>query len=72
MKNTPTVNVERSAKEYMMMLEAADKTIKDQETLIQRLQVQLEALSNGTPINLLDLPQLPQSKKIQKLTAKYF
>ena len=36
-KNTPTVNVERSAKEYIALLDTADKTIKEQEGLIQKL-----------------------------------
>ena len=36
------------------MLETAEKTIKEQESLIQSLQIQLDALSNGTPINISD------------------
>ncbi len=46
-KNAPTVNVERSAKEYMAMLDTADKTIKEQEGLIQKLQMQLDAVAKG-------------------------
>mgnify|MGYP003580752303 CR=1 FL=1 len=46
-KNTPTVNVERSAKEYIALLDTADKTIKEQEGLIQKLQTQLDAIAKG-------------------------
>ncbi len=38
MKNTPIVNAERSAKELMILLTAAEKKIQEQERLIEALQ----------------------------------
>jgi len=56
------VNVERSAKEYMAMLETADKTIKEQEGLIQKLQMQLDSIAKGGAGANFDFSLLNNSK----------
>lgn len=46
-KNCAVANVERSAKELKMLLESAEKKIKEQEDIISSLQTQL--VSGVTP-----------------------
>lgn len=64
--------MERSAKELQQMLEAAEKTIKKQEDIILRLQVQLDNGSNvettslNSSIALLDNSNLIKLEKIEK------
>ena len=46
-KNTPIVNAEKSAKELMLLLDAAEKKIKEQDEIIQSLQPQ----NDGNSLN---------------------
>lgn len=55
------MNVERSAKEYMALLDASEKKIKDQENIIQRLQQQLESVSQGNNISFTTMTSEPES-----------
>jgi len=57
-KNQVVMNVERSAKEYMALLDAAEKTIKKQEGLIEALEKQLQAAAQGQSIDLSFLSSL--------------
>jgi Kinesin-like protein len=54
-KNTPIVNVERSAKELMALLENAEKRIKEQDEIIQNLQQQLDNAPSTGIIPSLDI-----------------
>jgi len=64
--------VERSAKELQHLLESAEKTIKKQEEIIQRIQMQLDNGSNmettslNSSIALLDNSNLLKLEKIEK------
>lgn len=65
--------MERSAKELQQMLEAAERTIKKQEELIQKLQTQLdnngsnlETNSMNSSIALLDNSNLIKLEKLEK------
>ena len=64
--------MERSAKELQQLLESAEKTIKKQEEIIQRLQIQLDNGSNmettslNSSIALLDNSNLLKLEKIEK------
>jgi len=67
-KNQVVMNVERSAKEYMALLDAAEKTIKKQEGLIEALEKQLQAAAQGQSIDLSFLSSL--SNQQSKETAE--
>lgn len=64
--------MERSAKELQQLLEAAEKTIRKQEEIIQRLQLQLDNGSNqettslNSSIALLDNSNLLKLEKIER------
>ena len=63
-KNNVVMNVERSAKEYMALLDAAEKTIKKQEGLIENLEKQLQALAKGQNIDLSFLSSLSKGMNL--------
>ena len=57
------MNAERSAKELLILLDIAEKKIKDQEGLIDNLQVQLDRVAGGEAINIsIQSPNTPSNK----------